>query len=38
MFDFSSVLASVFAGLQDLLAGSIVELITSLFTGLFPQG
>jgi hypothetical protein len=33
---FQSFLTSIMGGLQEWFAGSIVKLITSLFTGLFP--
>jgi hypothetical protein len=33
---FQSFLASLMTGLQEWLSGSIVNLIASLFTGIFP--
>jgi hypothetical protein len=36
MFGFGSILASVWAGLQEVLTGGIVEWLTALLGGLFP--
>ncbi len=33
---FQSFLASIMGGLSEWFSGSIVKLITSLFTGIFP--
>jgi hypothetical protein len=38
MFDFHSILESVFTALQGLISTGIVQLITQLFAGLFPTG
>jgi hypothetical protein len=37
MFDFSSILASVFTGLQDVFAQGIVTFITAALANLFPD-
>jgi hypothetical protein len=38
MFDFHSILESVFTALQGLISTGVVQLITQLFAGLFPAG
>ena len=36
MFDFGSILASVFASVQELLTNSVVEWFASLLGGFLP--
>ncbi len=38
MFDFGSILASVFTGLQDAFLAGIVEWITAVLGGFLPIG
>ena len=35
MFDFSSILQQVFAGVSDLIVNQILTMISGLFTGVF---
>ncbi len=37
MFNFDGILASVFAGLQDVLVNGILGFITSLLSGVLPD-